>query len=617
MNMIRPQISSFCGLGAAILFLAPPASADTASDAFEAWNDAFLVQENDETYYATTITTYAKNRQGTWVGALDIAVAEDAFERTHSDAHRQLVHDLVTTFIKHETQDWSFDSWNDDIAWMVIAVLRGYQITGDETFLDTAIFNWNMAFDRGWDTTYGGGGVWEEMNRSVPGHPEFPSGWGEPSKCNLSNNPMINMGAILYEMTGEQAYLDKIHMMYDWVRQKLFNTETGSVYDCIGFKTQDDYPGYLQNGDNAFNSGNFIEAANAMYRVTGEQMYLDDALLALNYRRSKEPIMANNGQGERQWGYRVTKGVSEIASLNELWPEYLAWTQSNAEAAWSQRNTLDLTWNDWKVQTPLPQPGEIPHENDVVALSTSSAVAIWQHLPPTDSPTFEGNYELRNVESGLSLVVSDASPGEGAAIVQETFDGAAEALWSFEPSQGGYFWIRNAASELVLDVDVPVARIGAKLIQSGRDGLLPGSDRWFLAKNEDGTYSFYNLNSRMALDNLGASAEPGTGYAQWASNGSNAQKFEVVSHELPVSGTGGSTGSSGGSSGVAGGDSSGSGGGDGELGTGGADDVQVSGEESGCGCRAGGDAPAHGMWMVLLGLGTWLVRRRRTAVSSS
>jgi hypothetical protein len=40
--------------------------------------------------------------------------------------------------------DWSWDSWNDDCAWAEIAFIRGYIITGNNTYLNAATQNWNM-----------------------------------------------------------------------------------------------------------------------------------------------------------------------------------------------------------------------------------------------------------------------------------------------------------------------------------------------------------------------------------------------------------------------------------------------------------------------------------------
>ncbi|HEX4266024.1 MAG TPA: TIM-barrel domain-containing protein [Verrucomicrobiae bacterium] len=164
-----------------------------AQAAFDAYNAAFLMQTNGLTYYKRSLTN--NSYAGSWVQGLEIQVAEDAYDRTKSVAAQQLVRDLTTTFLTKENYDWSLDTWNDDIAWMTIACVRGYQITGNIALLNKATNAWNMAYNRGWDSALGGG-IWEEMN-------------AKDAKCALSNDPMIIAGAALYQITGQPAYLTK------------------------------------------------------------------------------------------------------------------------------------------------------------------------------------------------------------------------------------------------------------------------------------------------------------------------------------------------------------------------------------------------------------------------
>jgi alpha-glucosidase len=188
-----------------------------AESAFDAYNAAFLIQSNGLTYYDEGVTnaTYA----GSWVQALEIQVAEDAFDRTQSTIDRQLVNNLTTTFLVQENYPWSNDTWNDDIAWMTIACVRGYQITGNTNLLIQATNAWNMAYNRGWDSQLGGG-IWEEMTM-------------KNAKCALSNDPMIIAGAALYQITGQSAYLTKCENIYLWVRNNLFNSTNGQS-NCSG-----------------------------------------------------------------------------------------------------------------------------------------------------------------------------------------------------------------------------------------------------------------------------------------------------------------------------------------------------------------------------------------------
>jgi hypothetical protein len=153
---------------------------------FQDWNNAFLVQNGSGsygsygtagTYYTDQLLSIGNQRAGTWIGGLDIAVAEDDYERTHSPADWTLVSNLVTTFLNDDGTDWtSYDGWNDDIGWMLNATLRGYQITGNTAWLNVAETQWNNAYNRGWSSD-GGGGIWENLT--------------DYSKCALSNETFV------------------------------------------------------------------------------------------------------------------------------------------------------------------------------------------------------------------------------------------------------------------------------------------------------------------------------------------------------------------------------------------------------------------------------------------
>jgi len=613
---------SFAALVAILAASALPAvaHADTAADAFQGWNAAFLAKQNGDTYYATTVVTAGTQRQGTWVGALDIAVAEDRYLYTHSAADRQLVSDLMTTFVAKEGSKWiNNSSWNDDMAWMMIAGLRAYQIVGNEAWLKIVTDTWNATYDRGWDTKYAGGGIWEDMGHITP--------WDKPSKCGLSNSPIVSVGLVLYQITGDTAYLDKCKQIYSWVRKSMFIPDTGQIYGCVGFATTTETTGKLEGGNNAYDSGSFTEMSDAMFRVTGDDAYHQDTLKAIAYRIGKDAILHDGGRGERQWGYRFTRGLSDYCNFNDAWSTYLPWLKNNADAAWSQRNALNISWDDWTKKTDMPGLPGVTHDNDVVALCTSSAAAIWQHFPPPTEPLPTGSVELRNVASHFSLKVAGASKAAMGMVVQDIFAGAPESLWTFVPTAGNYYQLKNVNSGLFLNLDGLTGKQGAKVVQAADQGLRPGTDRWLPVKNDDGTYTFYNLSSVFALDVPANSTVAGTQLDQWAGNGTTAQKFELVPHADSVGGAGGSGGAGGASGANAGGGSAGvgvagsstAGGVNPGGGAGGAVTTPSAGataasDASGCSCRSAGSASetrAMGAFALLALGGTVLMRRRR------
>jgi hypothetical protein len=506
------HVISICSLAfvVAMLGICAPATAQTQNEAdasYNAWNSAFLVQNNGKPYYATTLTSLGTVPSGTWIDALNIAVAEDVYERNHSQAQQNLVSALLTTFLVQNGTDWSYDGWNDDIGWMTNIFVRGYQITGNPTFLAQAETGWNLAYNRGWDTTLGGG-IWENSTES--------------DKEALSNDSFVFEGVALYQITGDPSYLAKAEAIYAWVRATLFNpTNATNAVGAPGQVTQGiNNNGSLNAGDNVYNSGTFLKAANDLLRVTGNQTYYNDALLAANHIVNEGPVLHNGNEAPgNQWAYWFTLALSEFATDNNQWPQYQSWLQGNADAAWSERSSLNLTWNDWTSPT---------NDDGTDALEMSSAVAIWQVLPAANPPTLSGNYEIENTASNLALSVAGSSTANSAAVIQESFDGGDEDLWTMVPTSGGYFQIKNVNSGLVVSVTEASGASGANIIQSPAQGMMPGNDQWLPAQNSDGTYSFFNLNSLQVLDNPGASTVAGTQVDQSFANGTPAQKFYLI-----------------------------------------------------------------------------------------
>ena len=483
--------------------------------AYNAYNAAFLVQVNGQAYYADTLTSVGIQPQAEWGGALAITVAEDAYEHTHTQADRNLVVSLLNNLAYYNGPnslfgDWQTDGWDDNLAWMVNAFLRGYQLTGYTSYLTEAEIGWNNGYKQGWDTTVAGGGIWENTDKQ--------------SKCALSNDPFVFEGVTLYQITGDATYLTKAEGIYAWVRSTLFVSSSsstvpgapGQIHGCV------DNKGALQNtaDDNVYDSGAFLTAANALYRVTGTQTYYNDALLAADHIVNEGPVLHSVAEAPgSQWAYWFTRGLSQFATDANLWPQYHSWLLGNANAAWSERSKLNLTWNNWVGPT---------NDAGTDALEMSSAAAIWQHLPPA-SVKLSGTYAVQNVSSNLAVAVSQGSIADSAPIVQSAFSsGAPEQQWTFEASSGGYYQIRNVNSGNVISVAGASSTNGAAIVQRPAAGIIPGDDQWLPSLNPDGTYSFYNLNSLQALDVPGGSSTDGIQLDQWFGNNTNAQEFYLV-----------------------------------------------------------------------------------------
>jgi hypothetical protein len=473
-----------------------------ADASFNAFNTNFLVQSDDHTFYNLKLNSAGIKQAKLWVQALDIAVAEDAYKRTRSPATLQLVKELLNTF---ETRfgvgkDWSYDGWNDDIGWMVNAFLRGYQMTGNTGYLDIAKQNYDMAIQRGWDNTLGGG-IYENDTK-------------KGKEC-LSNDPFVWEGVWLYQATGDSTYLTEAETIYDWVRSRCFNyTDSTNAIGVPGRLRQGVWEtGSLEGGDNFYNSGTFLADANILYQATGKSEYYDDGVHIIMHVIGSGPILHNGSEGEEnQWAYWFVKGLSDFCTDNNLWPTYYPWFLGNANAAWSERDSLNLTWNDWTAPT---------NDSVISGLSTESAVAVWQGL---DVPQ---QYLIVNGYSGLAMDLTGSNQTANAAINQSAVSSSLDPdqHWMLVP-EGGHYAIVSAETGMAATILSASTTNGAQLVDSPFSindtsmefDKVPVGNGWFLLKNVD---------SGLMLDDLHAGTSDGTPIVQWSSNGLRNQMWKI------------------------------------------------------------------------------------------
>ena len=483
------------------LLMTSAARAQYAAPAFDAYNNAYLVQKGGNTYYAASLKSAGTNSPSdAWIEATDIGPAIDAYEYSRTSTNRNLVIALLNS-LQAQHSDWQSDGWDDDIAWVALAFARGYALTGEAEFLTQAEGGFNTAWSKGWDASQGG--IYEKNSDHTV-------------RCALSNNPFVIEGVALYKATHDSSYLTRAEQIYTYLRNNLFDTKTGQENGC------QNSDGSLQKSDLVYNSGTFVTAANALYQVTGNREYYNDALLATNHVvNSTRIISSTQNTPGNQWQYWFTRGLNDFATLNSMWPTYLSWLQDNAKAAWDERSSLNVTWNDWLSKT---------DDTNSDAMIMSSGAAVQQDLPLSDQD-LSGTYEIQNVKSGLALTVTDGSNETGAAVIQVPYTAGAHEFWKFVATSGGYYQIVNTASGLVMNVSGTNGKAGMNgtpVIQWTKQSVFPGNDQWLPVKNPDGSYSFYSLYSSQALEVPNNSTSSLTQLDQWFSNGGTNQEFTLT-----------------------------------------------------------------------------------------
>lgn len=395
-----------------------------ADASIKAFNDAFLTFKDARTYYKRTLVDDAHD--GTWTLALDIQGMQDAYERTGNPAHKTVVNDLCKSFLLFNPTPYSWDGWNDDLAWMALAMARGYQMTSTSNLLNAAESTFTLAFDRGWNTQFNNGGIWEQQ-------PDMTDTDGGTNKEALSNNPMGQLACMLYQSTGKTYYLDRAKQIYSWSRSHLFNPATGQVY--AGVYRND----FVNKSSTVYNQGTFIDFATLLYELTGDEMMVRDAQLAADYtiiNFTTNGIITNTADYLNTWAAEFARGLGHLCKANpQLWNRYYPFLDKNAKAAWSNRRTdWNLTWNGWDQQTPSDANG--------IPTNYVSAVALHQFTPTLHPLTSAIEAEAYNYSNAISIETLTA----GGKCINSNAEGDWIEYYINVPAAGNYTLTFSVAS---------------------------------------------------------------------------------------------------------------------------------------------------------------------------
>lgn len=485
-----------------------PSDADAA---ITAYNNAFLVTSGGNTFYKAALNN--TDPDGFWTLALSIQGMMDTYERTGTTAHRNLVNSLSTSYLQIHPPPYDWDSWNDDVAWVGLMLARGHQMTGTANLRTQAEYCFNFIYNRGWDTQYNGGGIWEQQPNMVPAGTEI-------IKEALSNNPTGKLACMLFQITGNTTYRDKAVQIYNWSRSRLFNESTGEVYRGI---YQDNS---LSKGPAVYNQGAFIDFAAYLHKITGNVQYLNDAIKAVDYVRNNMTtggIISNTNTGLKTWADEYARGLGHLCKWNpQLWNTYHTFMLNNVNAIWSNRRTdLNLTWNGWAQLT--------PNSSSAVPTHYVSALAMLQFTPPINpagGSLANGTYKLINRGSGLALDASGGGTANGTPLIQYGYQGGNNQKWILTNLGNGQYSLRNLGSGRSIDVNAASVIPGAAGILY--DYQSAANQRFTIGSPASGYYSLFFQHDYQVLDVSAGSTSPNATVVQWGYNGGANQQWQFL-----------------------------------------------------------------------------------------
>lgn len=156
------------------------------------------------------------------------------------------------------------------------------------------------------------------------------------SKNTCSNAPGAVYALKLYAATKDARYLEQGKALYAWTRERLEDPTDGLYFDNVSLE------GKVSPAKFAYNSGQMIQAGVLLYRATGESAYLEEAkrTAAACYERFFEPFDPGDGTSVRV----LTKGnvwfsAVMVRGLIELYEEDGVSTYVDAV-----RQSLDSAW---------------------------------------------------------------------------------------------------------------------------------------------------------------------------------------------------------------------------------------------------------------------------------
>jgi predicted alpha-1,6-mannanase (GH76 family) len=253
---------------------------------------------------------------------------------------------------------WSTNKFNDDIVWGSLMCVRAYKITNDGGMLDMAKTNFDMMWNRAWDTSVLGGGLWWTTDNQT--------------KNTCVNAPAVICAMKLYEATGDATYKTKAKQIMDWMVSRLYVSGTGEVKGAI------DRSGNITEGPLSYTQGTFIGACSLLRPQFTTVDYLGMGSKAMDYARSS---MCNTSGGilKDENGSADTQGMKSIfarwactfVSSTGTQGNYGAWLDANASQAWSIRNSQGLMWTVWGTRTP---------EQILNAFETTSGVSMVNNI---------------------------------------------------------------------------------------------------------------------------------------------------------------------------------------------------------------------------------------------
>jgi uncharacterized protein YneR len=230
------------------------------------------------------------------------------------------------------------DRYYDDNVWLALDFCELYMMTGNQKYLGKSVRTWQFVIS-GWDDKLGGGIYWCEQKKR--------------SKNTCSNAPASVLAFKLFEATRDSSYFKWGVAIYNWTKTTLQDTTDHLYFDNISIAGRVDTKKYT------YNSGQMLQSAAMLYKLTGDKSYLNEAQRIAKSATDHFTEEFTTAEGNKMRLFRNTgtwfnsillRGYTELYALDKN-DEYLKIFGENMDHMWKQvRNKDGLFSKDWKGQ---------------------------------------------------------------------------------------------------------------------------------------------------------------------------------------------------------------------------------------------------------------------------
>jgi len=251
------------------------------------------------------------------------------------------------------------DRFYDDNIWLSLDFCESFMLTRQRQYLQKAVETWQFVIS-GWDKKLGGGIYWCEQKKQ--------------SKNTCSNAPAAVLAFKLFEATKDSAYFNWGLHIYSWTKANLQDSTDYLYFD------NKDLTGKIGRQKYTYNSGQMLQAAAMIYKLTGNQSYLKDAQAIAKSTINHFTEEFTTAQGKKIKLFKNTgnwfnailfRGYVELY-MQDRDPQYIRIFRDNMDQLWTGvRDKNGLFSKDWKGQ-----------QNDEYKwlLDQASLVEIWGAL---------------------------------------------------------------------------------------------------------------------------------------------------------------------------------------------------------------------------------------------